>query len=1341
MPQETSPWNRRELKRERSEPLMRWRGSPPTREGSASSHGSPSFAGTRGAWHMYSEELGCKHMPSRSFNKTIAIRGDGKHDRGYRDSKGMFSLREYRGGQSAETSRGSISTNPKPSGSSDFMRDQHDKRSGANRLSPSQKVDDNRLVDTVDWKPRKWMHRGSLSSGGSGIRHCNGSKSTSCSVKRDDEFQSKTAVSIQPSYESVSDFVLSTDQSEGLASKKKPRLGWGEGLAKYEKKQVEGPSETLPETGIELNQSTSLDATDRTSGVSGALGSSSPTTSSSLACSSLSDLEEKVLETVKMNAHIDNSLDLPVSGIQSTSQVFSADMEKLDESSLAGMDPSIVNLLHSNDISLISAFPGSTAVDKLPLMKDDILKALVKLESEIDLCENKLKSTGSESEVLHTNSISSSFTVKNCGSCSSGPDDVATSILQSAPLQIVSPVDSSIEEISHVKVANSDSYVTTTSDAGVKDTHLQDDNATQDAATGMVRAVSGSGSEKTAKPFQDVKLSGDSEIKLCDMILSSNKQLAYRSSSAVFNNLLLWAPDKLDVAKAGKLSSCQDDSKTRETFIQRKRFLIFKERVLAIKFKVFHHLWQKDMHVLSSRKNRSKTWKKFESGLRIKLPGCQKPRSSICPRVLSPGVMNLMPTKEIINYTSKLLMDAPWRIHRVDLKMPALILDEKEKIVSRFISCNGLVEDPCAIEEERTMINPWTVEEREMFLEKLGKYGKDFRKIASFLDHKTTADCVQFYYKNHKSEFFKGWKKNLDTGLLPKLSSANTYMLTSGKMRKREVNAVSLDLLSEASLVASRYLDETGSDEFDWRKCSQRSSVRPCSSSKYPRVNLDGEREAIDVHSLIGMCSSTDNLKSCQENDISDWTDMERSMFMQGLSRYGKDFAMISQYMKTRSKDQCRAFFSKARKCLGLDSMLPAPAEKPLNSDANAGGDDMDGPSVVKNNPVIQKENSVADNNQELLISVKVETVDAIDCGSSTDQKEAADGSGPMGSQACEEKGSRISAESHNFVPEINLNEHVLDQSLRVTEKWSANLAANLSPCSTSSHSSEFKDQCPVGAEQVEKSPLSVITNSASYQCAEVKTQKCDHQLELREQSSHDSEDNLHNLQELESLSQGSDFKLFGKRILTNIPSQKNPNLNIHEEDKNVIMEDTRNSTSNRNRGGDVSTLKLDPESRPGLENIPIKSYGFWDGTKVRTVTTTTSLPDSAFLLAKYPAAFSKHPLQEVSKSSSFNFSNPNGDTVIPSWDIALKQRQDAYLGMQRCNGLEVISGLKQQGGNGVMGMNIAARGVLVGGSCSDLSDPVAAMKMHYALVNQYWGQGANLVQEDTQRDASDMET
>ena len=81
--------------------------------------------------------------------------------------------------------------------------------------------------------------------------------------------------------------------------------------------------------------------------------------------------------------------------------------------------------------------------------------------------------------------------------------------------------------------------------------------------------------------------------------------------------------------------------------------------------------------------------------------------------------------------------------------MPALILDQKDKMFSMFNSSNELVEDPLAVEREGAMINCWTLEERNIFSEKLAVFEKDFQKVTSFLDHKTTADCVELYYKDH----------------------------------------------------------------------------------------------------------------------------------------------------------------------------------------------------------------------------------------------------------------------------------------------------------------------------------------------------------------------------------------------------------------------------------------------------------------------------------------------------------------------------------------------------------------------------------------------------------------
>lgn len=351
----------------------------------------------------------------------------------------------------------------------------------------------------------------------------------------------------------------------------------------------------------------------------------------------------------------------------------------------------------------------------------------------------------------------------------------------------------------------------------------------------------------------------------------------------------------------------------------------------------------------------------------------------------------MVPTAEVVNFTGKLLLDSQVKLYRNNLKMPALILDKKEKTVSRFISNNGLVEDPFAVEKERAMINPWRHEEKEIFMDKLATFGKDFRKIASFLDHKTTADCVEFYYKNHKSDSFEK-KKKLDSSKQLKSLSNATYLML-GKKWNREMNAASLDILGAASVMAANVDGSLRSRQ----TCSGRLILGGLSESKASWGDdgtversssfdvLGNDRETVAADVLAGICGSlsseamsscitssvdpaegyrewksqkvdsvvrrpltpdvtqhvddgTCSDESCGEMDPTDWTDEEKSIFVQAVSSYGRDFAKISQCVRSRSRDQCKVFFSKARKCLGLDVVHPGPGNERTFT-----GDDVNG--------------------------------------------------------------------------------------------------------------------------------------------------------------------------------------------------------------------------------------------------------------------------------------------------------------------------------------------------------------------------------------------------------------
>jgi nuclear receptor co-repressor 1 len=354
------------------------------------------------------------------------------------------------------------------------------------------------------------------------------------------------------------------------------------------------------------------------------------------------------------------------------------------------------------------------------------------------------------------------------------------------------------------------------------------------------------------------------------------------------------------------------------------------------------------------------------------------------------GNLSTFSTPEMSDVACKLFSEFQIKRCRNYLKMPALIIDEREKECLRFVSKNGLVDDPVLVEKERVMINPWTQEEKEIFMEMLAKFGKNFSKISSFLAHKTTADCVEFYYKHHKSDSFREVKKLLDCRQQQQPAS-NFLGAKSGQKWNPEANAASLDMLGVASVVAAHGLEYANRVEKISAKslirtthgpnvsfAAKKSSDRECTDN----VPLH-ERESVAADVLAGICGtlSPEGMGSCitssadpgqkirmtrmehvlapeidrsiddedtlsdQECEVDpvDWNDDEKSIFIEAMNNYGKDFARISSCVKSKSYEQCKVFFSKARKSLGLDLIHQgAPDVSMPTSDTNGGRSDTD---------------------------------------------------------------------------------------------------------------------------------------------------------------------------------------------------------------------------------------------------------------------------------------------------------------------------------------------------------------------------------------------------------------
>ncbi|XP_023551335.1 uncharacterized protein LOC111809185 isoform X1 [Cucurbita pepo subsp. pepo] len=1385
MPPEPLPWDRKdffkERKHERSEflgPVPRWRDS--------SSHGSREFSrwgsgdfrrppghGRQGGWHVFSDEYGHGYGPSMSFNNKMlenvssrpsVSHGDGKYPRNGRESR-SFSQRDWKG-HSWTTSNGSTNSGGRlqhdlnydqrsvndmliyPSHShSDFVnsrdkvKGQHDQVDDVNGLGTNQRRDREYSVSSSGWKPLKWTRSGALSSRTSTSGH---SSSTRIAGALDsNEAKSETVLknapqNLSPSADSGECAMSSLPYDEATV-RKKPRLGWGEGLAKYEKKKVEVPDATAF-TNVHAESTHSLNSSliEKGPRCSGFSDRTSPAPHSFVISGSSPGGDEKSCGKASIDNDVSDLHGSPGSGFQNQYEGTSS-VEKLNDFSIAKLCAPLIPLLQSSDsISEDSSFMSSTALSKLLIYKKEISKVLETTESEIDLLENELKGLISDSKGYFSFPLASRsflegdkyFDEKN-----DVTNTVATMPITSANT-ISKPMEhstSDLEEV-HADVKGKDRSVR----LDVKESVITKENLTISVCSvkdNVVASVDNNmiikSEDVTLEPissdiyeFADEK-GGDSVL---DLILASNKESACKASEAL-TRLLPSNEHKLDIWSTNAFS--QNQCLVKERFAKRKRLLKFKERVITLKYRAYQSLWKESFHVPPVRKLRAKSQKKYQLSLWTNYSGYQKNRSSIRFRMPSPaGNLNhSVSNAEILKHMSMQLSSPQIKQYRTTLKMPALILDQKDKMASRFISNNGLVENPCAVEKERAMINPWSSEEKEVFMEKLECFGKDFGKIASFLDHKTTADCIEFYYKNHKSDCFEKTKK-LEFG--KKAKSTGNYLMTTGKKWNSEANAASLDMLGAAMVRAHKYSSSRSGGRTAYRTTQFDDDLSERAKSFH---GFGNEREKVAADVLAGICGSlssealgscvtsnfdrgdgsqdlkckkggattvlrriTNNVQqcvddeifsdeSCGEMDPSYWTDGEKSLFIEAVSVYGKNFSMISTHVGSKSTDQCKVFFSKARKCLGLDVLCSA---KKMPEDGNGHGinggdceagvdtkdafpcervssqmvDDLPKSVTCISGGVTESKNlqSIHQEVKESNPSSKTCSNAAVDAMVSDDAYNRKDGFLSGFDDDCQsvnsthDKNGLVLEQRHTVVSDETAKEQGISALVAALVGNDSNAETKRVSVDTSSDRSD-----KAHSHTADNSSMPLNTRVIS--------------LSKEEQGCHHVRVHSRSLSDSEQSSRNGDLKLFGQ-ILTHSSSVPSSKSGSSENGNRTELHHKLKCRLKVNSHGNLITAKFDRKNSSGQEeDAPSRSYGFWDGSRMRTG--FSSLPDPNTLLSRYPT------FDHCSKTAS----------LIEQQPI--------------CNG-------QKSNSNQMSEVNSSKEGIIVGKNCNDDDDDDASdTKLH----------------------------
>lgn len=196
-------------------------------------------------------------------------------------------------------------------------------------------------------------------------------------------------------------------------------------------------------------------------------------------------------------------------------------------------------------------------------------------------------------------------------------------------------------------------------------------------------------------------------------------------------------------------------------------------------------------------------------------------------------------------------------------------------------STSVFVEDPLVDFQSSRAVNPWSFEERLIFLDKFAVYPKDFRKIASFLEHKSTQDCSYFYYLNKLDLGLKQLAKEAAT--LKRKGVLKSHIVS---LAKKRIHCESVDSIS---FYASKYLSSshTSSSPLGQGKILHLEPIQLIDTQK-------GDALAQDKWKLppLYMAVKKRIISECVSLDLSD---IDEEAFEQAVAQYGVDLREISK--------------------------------------------------------------------------------------------------------------------------------------------------------------------------------------------------------------------------------------------------------------------------------------------------------------------------------------------------------------------------------------------------------------------------------------------------------------
>ncbi|XP_063310387.1 nuclear receptor corepressor 2 isoform X2 [Pelobates fuscus] len=254
--------------------------------------------------------------------------------------------------------------------------------------------------------------------------------------------------------------------------------------------------------------------------------------------------------------------------------------------------------------------------------------------------------------------------------------------------------------------------------------------------------------------------------------------------------------------------------------------------------------------------------------------------------------------------------------------IPPMLFDAEQQRI-KFINMNGLMDDPMKVYKDRQVMNMWSEQEKETFREKFIQQPKNFVFVASFLERKTVADCVLFYYLTKKNENYKSLvrrnyrRRGKNQQQMPRSNQEEK----DEKEKEVDKEEYKQDLENDKEELGKEKNDDTSGEENDDKETIT-AKGRKTANSQGRRKGRITRSMANEANEESAVPPQNADLAAMEMNESSRWTEEEMETAKKGLFEYGRNWSAIARMVGSKTVSQCKNFYFNYKKRQNLDGIL-----------------------------------------------------------------------------------------------------------------------------------------------------------------------------------------------------------------------------------------------------------------------------------------------------------------------------------------------------------------------------------------------------------------------------------